>query len=127
VTRKIRQKLKNFSRRQWLILAAFLLVVAFTGFQIFRTVKRANYWRQHQDEPIAGWMRVGYVANSYHVPPPVLNRAIGLAPEARDRRPLKEIAESQNRPFEELKAELEKAIADFRKTNPPPEKGGGER
>lgn len=67
-------------------------------------------------------MRIGFVANSYHVPPPVLNRAIGLGPETRDPRPLNKIAEDQGRTFEELKAELEKAIADFR-SNPhaPPE------
>lgn len=123
--KKILQKLKGFNRQQWLILAALVLVLAFTCFQIFRTVQRANYWRQHRDEPIAGWMRIGYVANSYHVPPPVLNQAIGLPAEARDRRPLSKIAESQNRPFEELKADLEKAVNDFRLKHPP--EPGGER
>jgi ABC-type phosphate transport system auxiliary subunit len=124
VSRKILQKLKGFSRTQWLILIAFVLVLAFTGFQIFRTVQRANYWRQHHEEPIAGWMRIGYVANSYHVPPQVLQEAIGLPPNVPDRRPLAEIAKSQNRSFAELKADLEKAINDFRQTHQPPGAGG---
>lgn len=123
--RKILQKLKGFSRWQWLILIAFVLVLTFTGFQIFRTVERANYWRQHRDEPIAGWMRIGYVANSYHVPPQVLQEAIGLPPNVPDRRPLAEIAKSQNRSLETLKAELEKAIRDFRAARPPPPGAGG--
>ena len=121
---KALKKLSGFSRKQWLILIAFVLVVAFTGFQIFRTVQRANYWRQHRDEPIAGWMRIGYIANSYHVPPNVLQQAIGLPPDVPDRRPLTEIAKSQNRSFEELKADLEKAINDFRANRPPPNAGG---
>lgn len=122
---KALKKLKGFSRRQWLILIAFVLVLAFTGFQVFRTVERASYWRQHRDEPIAGWMRIGYVANSYHVPPQVLQEAIGLPPNVPDRRPLTEIAKSQNRPFEPLKAELEKAIRDFRAAHVTPPGAGG--
>ena len=109
--------------RKW-VLAAFVLTLAFTGIQIFRTVQFAVYWRQHRDEPIAGWMRIGYVANSHQVPRPVLHRALGLPPDARDRRPLSEIARDQDRSFEEIKANLEKAIDDFRRTRPS-DSGGG--
>jgi hypothetical protein len=45
---------------------------------------------------LPGWMRVGYVAHSHDVPLPVLNQAIGLTADARDRRPLTEIARSQD-------------------------------
>ena len=69
-------------------------------------------------------MRIGFVANSYNVPPPVLERAIGIAPDARDRRPLGDIAESQGRSFEELKADLERAIAEFRASEPNRPPGG---
>ena len=112
------------SRWRKVILAAFVLALAFTGFQIFRTVQYTTYWSQHRDESIAGWMRVGYVANSYHVPHSVLNQAIGLPAGERDRRTLKEIAKSQNRPFEEIKADLEKAISEFRAAQPQPKAGG---
>ncbi len=111
------------SRWRKLTLAAFVLVLVFTGFQIFRTVQYATYWRQHRDEPIAGWMRVGYVAHSYHVPLPVLNQSIGLTADERDRRPLTEIAKSQDRSFEEIKANLENAITEFRVAQPPPNAG----
>ena len=122
--KKIFQKLKGLSRRRQLVLAAFVLVLGFTGFQIFRTAQHAIYWRQHHDEPIAGWMRVRYVANSYRVPLPVLNEAIGLPADARDRRPLTEIARSQNRSFNEIKSKLEKAIKEFRTSHPPPNARG---
>jgi hypothetical protein len=120
VKQKILQKLKNFGPKQWLILIAFVSVLGFTSFYIFRTVQFAVYWQQHRDVPISGWMNIGYVAHSYHVPPPELNKAVGLAPDERDRRPLAEIAKSQNRPFEELKIALEKAIGDFRAAHPTP-------
>lgn len=117
---RILQKLKGFSRTQWLILAAFLLVLGLTAVYSYRTYQRAAYWREHRDEPISGWMRVGFVSNSYHVPLPVLNRAIGLPPDARDQRPLNMIANDQDRTFDELKADLEKAIEDFRSKEPSP-------
>jgi hypothetical protein len=118
VIKDVFRKLNGMDRwRKW-IFAAFVLTLAFTGFQVFRTVQFGVYWRQHRDEPIAGWMRVGYVANSHQVPRPILDQALGLPPDARDRRPLAEIARAQDRPFEEIKADLEEAINDFRRTQP---------
>jgi hypothetical protein len=110
--------MKGFGRWQWAVLAVFVIALGFTAFYSYRTYQRAVFWREHRDEPIAGWMRVGFVANSYHVPLPELNRAIGLPPSAHDRRPLNEIAESQGRTFEELKADLEEAITEFRSAGP---------
>ncbi|MGI8469920.1 MAG: hypothetical protein ACR2N3_15885 [Pyrinomonadaceae bacterium] len=121
---KILQAFKNFSWKQWTILILFFIVVGFTGFYIYRTVERASYWRSHQDQPLANWMSVGYIAHSYHVPPPVLYEAIKLKPEPHDRRPLAQIAKTQNRPVEEIKTELEAALNKFRAENPPPETGG---
>jgi hypothetical protein len=114
------QKLRGFSRTQRVVLAAFVLVLAFTGFYSYRTYQSAVFWQEHRDEPIAGWMRVGFVAASYQVPRSELNRAVGLPPNVRDRRPLSEIAEDQGRPFEEVKADLERAISDLRTKRPPP-------
>lgn len=122
--REIFHKFARMSSSQLMILVALLLVLSFTGFQIFRTVQRASYWRQHRDEPIAGWMRAGFVANSYKVPIRVVNQAIGLPADARDRRPLTEIAKMQNRSFEEIKADLERAINDFRTIREPSPRGG---
>ncbi|HEX6124624.1 MAG TPA: hypothetical protein VFZ23_04560 [Pyrinomonadaceae bacterium] len=116
----ILQKIKGFSRAQRLVLIAFIVALVVTLFFAYRTYQRAEYWRQHRDEPIAGWMRVGWVANSYHVPPPVLQTAIGLPPDVPDRRPLSKIAEDQGRSFDELKSDLEKAIAEFRADRPNP-------
>jgi ABC-type nickel/cobalt efflux system permease component RcnA len=105
--------------RQWLLLAAFALVVIATAWFAWRAVRRAAYWRHHHDEPIHAWMSVPYVAHSYRVPPFVLYRALGIPRQERDRRPLREIAREQHRPVEELITTLEQAIAEERRSHPP--------
>ncbi len=104
-----------------LLLIAFLLALSFTGFHVVRTVRDAIYWHQHRDEPIEGWMSVGFVAHSYHVPPHVLLMAIGLpAGPPPDRRPLETIASAQGRSVEQLTAILQNAIVHSRPPYPPP-------
>lgn len=104
-----------------LLQLAFVLALAFTAFHAFRTVRDAIYWRQHRDEPIEGWMNVGFVAHSYHVPPHVLLMAIGLPPgPPPDKRPLRLIAEAQGRSLDQLEAALLNAIVHARPPFPPP-------
>lgn len=118
--RKIMQTLQGFNGRQWLVLAAFLLVLGFTGLHAFRFVRDAVYWHYHRDEQIRGWMPVGYVAHSYRVPPHVLYQALGLPHKPPDKRPLSEIARAQNRSLDEVRAILENAIIHARPPYPPP-------
>jgi hypothetical protein len=120
VRRAIVQTLRSFGWRQWLIVGAFVLVLGATGLHVARTVREARYWREHRDEPIHGWMSVGYVAHSYHVPPQVLYQALNLPREPRDRRPLREIARSQGRSMDEIRVVLQDAISRARATHPPP-------
>jgi hypothetical protein len=116
--RSVLQKLKSLTGLQMVLIAAFIGALAFTSFYSYRTYQRAVFWREHRDEPIAAWMRIGFVANSYRVPVEELNKAVGVPPETRDRRPLSEIAASQGRAFEDLRAELQAAIRDFRAAHP---------
>jgi hypothetical protein len=118
--RTIFQTLGSFGWRQWLVVALFVLVLGATGWHTARTVCRASYWREHRDEPVRGWMTVGYVAHSYHVPPHVLYEALGIEREPHDRRPLREIAREQNRTVEELTVVLQDAITHARPPYPPP-------
>ena len=118
---KFFQTLRGFTWRQWLVVAAFVLVLGFTGLHAFRTVSNVVYWRYHQDEPIRGWMSVRYVAHSYHVPPHILYQALGLPPtKRRDKRPLRDIAKAQNRSMDEIRAILLDAIKHARPPFPPP-------
>ncbi|MDT7541385.1 MAG: hypothetical protein QOE33_1289 [Acidobacteriota bacterium] len=106
----------------------FVLVLGATGIHTTRTIRRALYWREHRDEPISGWMTVGYVAHSYHVPAHVLYSALDL-PQTKphDRRPLREIARAQGRSMNDLRAILQDAITHARPPYappPPPDDGG---
>lgn len=108
------------------MLLALLMAVAWTGYYVARTVERSRYWAQHRDEPIVGWMSVGYVAHSYDVPPPLLYRALRLPPHPPDKRPLNQIARRQNRPVRALVGELQVAISQYRSAQPTPASVGPE-
>jgi len=107
---RIGENIKAFRWYQWLIVACFLLASFLTGFTIYRVVHHARSWRHHHDEPIRGWMTVGYVAHTYHVPAQALYRALGLEGDRFDRRTLREIAEDQHRSMEDVRRVLEGAI-----------------
>jgi len=109
-TQTAEQRRAIFFRRRRIIAAIFIFLLLFTGFFIYRTIDRAIYWHERATEPIRGWMSVGYIAKTRHVPPPVLKRALGLPPDDRERRPLAQIARDQNRSVDELVLILEDAI-----------------
>jgi hypothetical protein len=111
--------MKKLSWRKSLVAVAFLLSLALGIVFVIRAVRPAIYWRHHQDEPIRGWMTMGYVAHSYHVPPSVLHQALGLPEKPPDRRPLREIAKAQNRSMDEITTALLGAIARARGPYPP--------
>lgn len=106
--------MKRLGWRRWLMLVAFLLAASFAGLFAVRTARHALYWSRHRDEAIRPWMSVPYVSHSYRVPPHVLYQAVNLNPMPGDRRPLRDVALEQNRQFEALAAELQRAIGEFR-------------
>src|SRR6185369_4345125 len=116
---RILQQLKTFNWRQRLVAAAFLFVLGFTGFYVYRVVRDAIYWQYHEDEPIQGWMTVDYVAHSYHVPPHILYKSLGLPHKPPNKNPLFEIANTQNRSMDEIKAILQDTIIHARPPYPP--------
>jgi hypothetical protein len=117
---RITRALAEFHWQQWLILAGFLLAVAFTGFRLYNTARSADHWRHHRDEPINGWMTVGHVAHSHHLPAEVLYDALGLPHQQPDKRPLRRIAKAQKRTLDEVRALLTETIAQYRSTHPEP-------
>src|SRR6185369_1153640 len=122
IVQKLIERLSRLRWQQWLVVAAFLLVLIFTGLHAFRAIRHAVYWSHHRDEPIHAWMSVGYVSRSYHVPPHLLYEALGLQRTPHDRKPIRQIAREQNRPVREVIAVLENAIARSRQfeSSPPP-------
>lgn len=118
---RIVQALRSFGWRQWLVALLFVLMVAFTGRLAIRAVREAIYWNTHHEEPIRGWMTIGYVAHARDVPPFVLGDALGLPKGVPDARPLMEIARAQHRSMPDIQAILEDAILHARPPYPPPE------
>ena len=103
----------------WLMIAALALAAAFTTYHVVRSVRAFLFWHQHADEPIQPWMTIGFVAHSYHVPPPVLHHALDLPPP-RDHRSLARIAAGKGVPYTVLRARLYDAIVHARPPYPPP-------
>jgi hypothetical protein len=87
-----------------------------TGIFVFRAFQHVP--RSRSSEPIRSWMSVTYIAHAHRVPPAGLYQAIGLPPESLDKRPIVEIARSQDRPTGELFAELQRAIIQARASPP---------
>ena len=108
--------------KRWLVLGAFIFVLGFTGLQTLRTVRHLSQAQYRRDEEIHGWMTIGYLAHSYHVPPPVLKQALGLPDSPVDTRPLSEIAKSQGRSLNELIVSLQTVITQARSYPDQPEK-----
>ena len=76
------------------------------GYRAGREARRIRW----QSEPIRSWMSVPFIAHAHHIPPEVLYHAIGVEPQAKDRRPLRRLARDQNRPVEQLIRELNAAL-----------------
>lgn len=106
--------MKKLIRQLWqnnrLLLIAFTVAAALTLFFAIRTAAFFIYWSNHQNVEIEGWMTIGYVAHSYRVPPPELQKAMGYDPHRPERRPLGRIARDTGEPLPRLIARVERAI-----------------
>ena len=102
------------------LIIAFVMGAAFTAFYVVRAINAAIYWSQHKDDPIEGWMNIGFVAHSYHVPPHVLHQALGLPMHPPEKRSLSQIAKSRGVTTEQIAATLNEAIVRVRPPYPPP-------
>lgn len=114
-------------RRAWAAapLAVIILALASVAAGVF-AVRSAMFWYYwsdpaHRDQQIAAWMTPGYIAHSWYVPRDVVLDALG-APRGKDARPrnLRELSDLLGVPVEQLVAQAESAIADYRALNPPP-------
>lgn len=99
------------------------LAIALVGTIFFaqRAYQQGPRLRRTSDEPIRPWMSLQYIAHSYHVPPYILQQALGLPPgPPPDRRPIERIAREQGRSVNEITTLLMQAIVQVRPPYPPP-------
>ncbi len=110
-----------WKNHRWLLIA-FVVAAALSVFFGVRTVMFTLYWSDpaNRDQAIAGWMTPRYVAHSWHVPPEVVQEALGLTGDGAGRRvTLDELATARGIDTATLGAELDAAIAAFRASERP--------
>ncbi len=111
--------------RHRLLLSAFVLTTLIALFFATRFLISVLYWSDpaHRNQPLEGWMTIGYVAHSYDVPRDRLTEILQLAPpDDKDRkaRPsLERIARDRGQTLDALKAEIHAAILTLRSQEPP--------
>jgi hypothetical protein len=104
-------------RRQILLALALVVAVAGIFFFGYRAGLHAHHIRR-QNEPVRAWMSIPFIAHSHHMDPEILFKALGLPPQAHDRRSLRRIAREEKRPVDELIHAVENAIATARGKGP---------
>lgn len=98
-------------RRHPVLVSVLVLSVALSLFFAGRFALRAVHFARHREEPVAGWMTVGYVGRSWGFDPREIDRIAGLPlPEGRPFT-LEEIARDRGVPVAEVVAEVEAALA----------------
>ncbi len=103
--------MKSAFRRHPVLVSAFVLFTALALFFAGRFATRAVYWSTHQNQPVAAWMTVGYIAHSWNLDPRDLETAAGLPPPAGRPLTLGEIAQQRGVPVGQIVATVEAAIA----------------
>jgi hypothetical protein len=98
-------------RKRLLLIAIFAVALVVTVIFGVRFVRRVL--SPPDREPIRGWQNIPYIARAYRVNPNELHVALGLTPGQPDRRPIEEIAKSQNRPLDEVIQTLQKRIEEI--------------
>lgn len=88
---------------------AFLLALGGTFVFAYRAGRQARHFRS-VNEPIRSWMSIPFIANTRHVPAPVLFEAIGVPPDPHDRRSIRRLAHDLKRPVPDVLAQVQRAL-----------------
>lgn len=119
------QRLKALAilwQRHRILLVAFFGATLIALFFATRFVISVAYWSDpaHRDQPLQGWMTIGYVSRSYDVPRDALAEALGLAPPEKGKRPtLDRLARERGQPWDAFERDIKAAIARLRTEEAP--------
>jgi hypothetical protein len=102
-----------------LLVLGFVLMAAVTLFFAVRSALFALYWNDpaHWNQPLEGWMTIGYVAHSYHLDPRDIDADLRLI-KPHDRRTLEQIAGDNGMTLDELKARLDATLTKLNAERP---------
>lgn len=103
--------LKSLYQRHPRLVTALALASALTLFFAIRFLTGFIYWSNHRQEPIAGWMTIGYVGKSWGLNPRALDKEAGFPLPADHPFTLNEIAAQRGVPVEEIIKQAEAAVA----------------
>jgi hypothetical protein len=106
------------SRPPWWLPLVFTLVLLTTLLFAVRVARHVRSGGPAAD--VRAWMNIPHIARTHRVPVALLNQAVGLPPDAFDRRPLMELARDQGRPVEELVGAVKAAVVQARQPPDPP-------
>ena len=104
-------------QRHRLLLGGFLGATLIAMFFAARFLLSVLYWSDpaHRDQPLEGWMTIGYVAHSYEVPRDRLIEILELRPpddpDRKTRPTLERIARDRGQPLDALEKDIKAAIA----------------
>jgi hypothetical protein len=76
--------------------------------------------RQTDVSLIADWMSLPYIGRAYRVPEPELYRALGVEPEGRRMRPLRQVAEETGRSSDAVLAIVRETVTTWQASHPGP-------
>ena len=106
-------------RHPWLT-SALVLAVALTLFFAVRFAVGVVYWAQHRQDPISGWMTVGYIGRSWQLDPREIDAVAGFPLPQGHPLTLEEIARQRAVPVAEIIAQAEAAVAKLQAADSPP-------
>jgi hypothetical protein len=112
------------SWQRWLLIAAIVLAVAFSVFQLVGAARQLSRVVGHRQDSIAPWMTIGHVARLHRVPPDKLEQALGLEVGSAGRKPLGGIAREQHLSFEAFQTRVQAAIDKLGGIDPGPQPPG---
>ncbi|MCB2137408.1 MAG: hypothetical protein KDE08_15945 [Rhodobacteraceae bacterium] len=107
----------NAVRHLWarhrIAFVAFLLALSVTVFFAARLLFFLVYWADpaRQDQDIAGWMTLGYVARSWDIPPETLANGLGIPEGSARGHTLAELAAARGMPVVSFADEITAVIA----------------
>jgi len=115
----------RFARRRPYLLAAIvialIIVVVFGGRSAWRLAWRLAGPppppRQTDVTQIADWMSVPYVSRAYRVPDPELYKALGVEPEGRRTRRIRDIAQDQGITSAQAVEQVQAAVREWQATH----------
>lgn len=116
------EKLAYLWRTHRLLLIAFTVACLVTLVFAARFSFYTLYWSDpaHRNQPLEGWMTVGYVAHSYRLPREALADALSLQQMPGKRLTLAEIARTRGVTVSSLIAEIESVIMRLREEGSQP-------